>query len=386
MKTLYPAVIATVLLLAAIGGVSAYTTADSLAAAGNVYVSGVTYDPGAFFTGDKGTVSISVTNGNRNQSVVIDHATFGDEDIRLTSTTYDTPSNIGPLQTRDYTFSIAADVPDGHYYPRLSLSYRDAGSLYYPAAVWVDSTPLVLAVQDIPDSFTAGKKSTIALQIANPRKAPVKNVFLNISGTDADILPASTYIGPLAAGESRLVNFTVTPNTETALNVTLRYDNGDNHHSAGLQIPVRFTPDKKDAAPVMSNLEVKNTAGAFEVTGDITNAGLSTANAVTVTSLSPAMPTDPYRSYVIGALKPDDFGSFDVTFNAPNQTEVPLMVSYKDSDGNLFTSTQNVTLPRFAAQDRQAGSGSSLLPQAIGLLALLAFVGGWVVYLKRRKE
>ena len=52
MKTLYPAVIATVLLLAAIGGVSAYTTADSLAAAGNVYVSGVTYDPGAFFTGD----------------------------------------------------------------------------------------------------------------------------------------------------------------------------------------------------------------------------------------------------------------------------------------------------------------------------------------------
>jgi hypothetical protein len=68
MKTLYLFVIAVAILFAGIGSVSAYTTADSLAAAGNVYVSGVTYDPGAFFTGDKGTVSISVTNGNRNQT------------------------------------------------------------------------------------------------------------------------------------------------------------------------------------------------------------------------------------------------------------------------------------------------------------------------------
>jgi len=65
-----------------------------------------------------------------------------------------------------------------------------------------------------------------------------------------------------------------------------------------------------DATPIVSNLEVKTTGGAFEVTGDITNAGLSTANAVTVTSLPPAEPADPYRSYVIGALKPDDFRQF----------------------------------------------------------------------------
>jgi len=385
MKTLYLFVIAVAILFAGIGSVSAYTTADSLAAAGNVYVSEVTYDPGAFFTGDKGTVSISVTNGNRNQSVVIDHATFGDDDIKLMGDPYDVASNIGPLQTRDYTFSIAADVPDGHYYPRLSLSYRDAGSLYYPAAVWVDNTPLVLAVIDSPDSYTSGKKSTIALQIANPRKAAVKNAVLDISGANADILPASTYIGSLPAGANTLVNFSVTPNAETTLNVTLHYDNGDNHHSVSRQIPIQFSPDKKDATPIVSNLEVKNTGGVFEVTGDITNAGLSTANAVTVTSLPPAEPADPYRSYVIGALKPDDFGSFTVTFNAQNQTEVPLKVSFKDNDGNIITSTQNVTLPRFAAQEK-SGSGSSLLPQVVGILALIVFAGGWVFYLKKHKE
>jgi hypothetical protein len=385
MKTLSLAVITIALLLAGIGCASAYTTSDSLAAAGNVYVSGVTYDPGAFFTGDKGTVTVSVTNGNRNQSVVIGHATFGDENIKLVGSPYDIASNIGPSQTRDYTFSVGADVPDGHYYPRLSLSYRDAGSLYYPAAVWVDNTPLVLAVIDSPDSYSSGKKDTISVQIANPRKAGVKNAVLSISGDNAEILPASTYVGPLAAGASKLVNFTVTPHAETTLNVTLNYDNGDNHHSVSQQIPIRFSPDKKDASPVMSNIEVTNTAGAFEVTGDITNAGLSTANAVTITALSPAVPADPYRSYVIGALKPDDFGSFTVTFTAQNQTEIPLMVSYKDSQGNLFTSTENVTLPRFAAQGQASGSGS-LLPQIIGAIALLVFIGGWAVYLMKRKE
>jgi len=103
-----------------------------------------------------------------------------------------------------------------------------------------------------------------------------------------------------------------------------------------------------------------------------------------VTSLPPAEPADPYRSYVIGALKPDDFGSFTVTFNAQNQTEVPLKVSFKDTDGNIVTSTQNVTLPRFAAQEK-SGSGS-LLPQVVGILALIVFAGGWVFYLKKHKE
>jgi len=61
------------------------------------------------------------------------------------------------------------------------------------------------------------------------------------------------------------------------------------------------------------------------------------------------------------------------------------MVSFKDTDGNIVTSTQNVTLPRFAAQEK-SGSGSSLLPQVVGILALIVFAGGWVFYLKKHKE
>ena len=84
--------------------VTAFQTPESIVAAGNVYVSNVTYDPGSFFTDDAGTVTVYVTNGNSDQSVVLNHATIGDKNIRLTSTPYDSSSNIGPLQKQIVCF------------------------------------------------------------------------------------------------------------------------------------------------------------------------------------------------------------------------------------------------------------------------------------------
>ena len=63
--------------------VTAFTTPESIVAAGNVYVSNITFDPGSFFTNDAGTVTAYVTNGNSDQSVVVNHATIGDKNIRL---------------------------------------------------------------------------------------------------------------------------------------------------------------------------------------------------------------------------------------------------------------------------------------------------------------
>jgi hypothetical protein len=365
----------------------AYTTPESIAAAGNVYISNVTYDPGAFFTGDTGTVTIAVTNGNGNQSIVANHATFGDKNFQLTSGTYDTSSNIGPLQTRPYVFSVVSDAKEGIYYPTFSLSLRDADSLYYQGMVRVDNTPLVLNVLSKPDSFTQAKKDSISLQLANPRKNDVKNVIIEVSGGEGvDLIPSTQYIGRVAAGTSIPVNFSVTPNHETTLNITVKYDNGDNHHSVDLQIPVTFTPDKKQAAPSVSNVVVKLTDGVYHVTGDVTNAGLTTANGVTVTALSPAVPQDPYKSYVIGALKSDDFGSFEVTFAASGTSSVPLQVSYKDSDGNILTSEQMVSLSGATTTDseNQQGGTSFVIPGIIILIVLGA--GGWYVYTKKIRK
>ena len=163
------------------------------------------------------------------------------------------------------------------------------------------------------------------------------------------------------------------------------YDNGDNIHTINTTLPIQFTIDKQRADPVMSNIVVTLKQGTYDVTGDITNAGLSTANGVTVTSLSPAVTQDPYRNYVIGALKSDDFGSFEVTFTVPNgTTSVPLQQSYKDSDGNVITSVQNIDLTR-AQNTTQTDSQSSILPALAVVLIIVLGVGGYL-YMKKRKN
>jgi len=364
--------------------VSAYSSPDSIVAAGKVYVSGVTYDPGSFFVNDKGTVTVYVTNGNANQSIVVNHATIGDKNIRLTSGTYDTSAQIGPLQTQSFIFTVETTALEGPYFPTFSLSLRDADSLYYQTTVYVDNTPLIVTVLNKPDTFTDGKKESITVQIANPRKNSVKNVVLDATGDGISTTPSKLYIGTLKSGDSTNVTFTATPNKETPLNITVNYDNGDNHHSVGLTVPVTFDTDKKKAAPQTSNVKVKLESGVYHITGDVTNAGLTTANGVTVTSLSPATPQDPYKSYVIGALKADDFGSFEVTFNANGATSIPLQISYKDTDGNIVTSQQDVSISGVSDTSASQQTGNPLLP-AIGIVLVIA-IGGWYLYSKRRKN
>ena len=369
---------------ALVGTASAYTTPDGIASAGNVYVSGVTIDPAVLFSGDKATATYSVTNGNANTSIAINHVTFGEsKDIHLTSDSYDTNANVGPLQTRDFVFTIQTDSGEGSYYPTFSMSFRDADSLYYRTQIKVDNTPLLVTIADKPDTFTANKKDSITIQIANPRENDVKNVVLDVSGTGVTAIPSQYYIGVLASGADVNRTVSITPTTESPVHIIVNYDNGDNHHTVSLDMPVSFAPDKKKASPQMSNVKVKLDSGVYDVTGDITNAGLQTANGVSVTALSPAVPQDPYKAYVIGALKPDDFGSYEVTFKASGAGSVPLQMSYKDTDGNVITSQQDVALT--VTDSAQAQNSPSALP-IIAIVILIAAACGGYLYYRRKKN
>jgi len=371
---------------AMIGVVAGYSTPESIVYAGNVYVSNVTYDPGSFFTDDSGTVMVYVTNGNSAQSVVVNHVTIGDKNIRLTSTPYDSSANIGPLQRQSFVFSVVTDAPDGTYYPTFSLSFRDADSLYYRAMVQVDNTPLELTIVDKPDAFTRGKKKTIFMQVANPRKNDLRNVILEVAGTGITVTPAKTFIGNLASGAKIPVNFTVIPEQETSLILTVMYNNGNNLHKVTMDLPITFGIDKKQANPVISNVQVKSEGGIYHITGDVNNAGLETANTVMVTSLSPAVPQDPYKIYVVGALKPDDFGSFEVTFSANSTTNIPIQMSYKDTDGNLYTSLQDVKISASGTNPQNNGVSNLLFPLIAVVIVLVACIGGWYFYVRRNKK
>jgi hypothetical protein len=374
------------LLIVGIGVVSAIATPDSIVAADNVYVSNVTFDPGSFFTGDSGTVTVYVTNSNSDTSVVVNHGTFGDQNIRLTSTSYDTSANIGPLQKQPFTFSVLADAKEGTYFPTFSLSFRDSDSLYYRTTAEVDNTPLQLTVVDKPDTFAQGNKKTIYLQVSNPRKNKVRNVVLVVSGAGITATPAKTFIGDLVAGASIPVNFTITPDQPTTALLTLHYDNGNNPHNVTMEIPITFGVDKTQADPVMSNVQVNIVSGIYHVTGDVNNAGLQTAYTVMVTSLPPAVPQDPYKSYVVGALKSDDFGSFEVTFSAENVSVIPIQLSFKDADGNVYNTVQDVKISS-AGVTPQTSVGSNLLfPVIAVVIVLCACIGGWYFYVRRNKK
>jgi hypothetical protein len=366
------------------GSASAYGSPEAIAAAGKVYVSSVSIDPEVFFTGETGTATFYVTNGNANQSISINHATFGDKDIRRTSGTYDTSANIGPLQTRTFVFSVATDAVEGTYYPTFSLSLRDASdNLYYVTPVKVENTPVTVTISDQPDTFSKDQKEPVTVQIANPRENDVKNVVLEVSGDGITATPAKLYIGNLPSGSAVNKTVSITPGKETDLKVTVNYDNGDNAHTASVTLPITFSTDKKQADPMISNIKVTMEGSVYHVTGDVTNAGLETANAVTVSSASPAVPADPYKNYVVGVLKPDDFGSFEISFTSESKS-VPLQTSYKDADGNVISSQKTISLATATSSDKDAAQ-PSLLP-VIGVILVIALAAGGYLYMKRKKN
>ncbi len=365
---------------------SAYSTPESIIAADKVYVSGATYDPAVFFPGDKGIVTVDVTNGNNVTGVNINHATLSNDVIKSTSSPYDSSVSLGPAQKQSFVYSVTAAGLDGIYYPIFSLSFSNADNLYYRAMVKIDDTPLEITILDKPDTFSQGKKKTIYVQVSNPRENTVKNVILDVSGKGITTTPSRVFVGNVASGAKVPINFSVTVDQPTTLHLVLDYDNGDNPHTMNLDLPLVFGVDKKQANPVISNVRVKNdVVGIYQINGDVNNAGLETANTVMVTALAPAVPQDPYKTYVVGALKPDDFGSFEVTFSATNTESIPLQLSYKDADGNVYNSVQDVKISA-TNTTTQKSTGLPMIPIIAAIVILAVFTGGWFVYLKKFKQ
>jgi hypothetical protein len=282
-----------------------------------------------------------------------------------------------------FTFTVMADVPEGIYYPAFSLDFRDAGYLRYPVKLQVQDQRLEVSVLDKPETFSAGKKDTVDILVGNPRDNAVNGVVVYAAGEGIDATPTSYFIGMLPVDGSQKVSFSVTPRRSTTLEIHVDYKNGLNAHSEVVRIPVVIGESKLQADPILSNIQVNLEAGTYTITGDVTNAGLEVANAVVITSGPGTVPTDPYQSYVVGSLKPDDFSSFEITFTAENATSVPVLATYKDNDGNLYTRQTLIGIPASGSAARQE-AGSSL--PVLALVVVLAAVTGAVIWYSWRKR
>ena len=135
-------------------------------------------------------------------------------------------------------------------------------------------------------------------------------------------------------------------------------------HTTNVTIPVIVGNDKTAAVPVVNNVALTSKGLYYDLTGDITNAGVTDAKGLVVTVGSPAQGTETYPEYAIGALAADDSGSFEVTFTATDVSAVPLVIRWKGSDGGDYSITKTLDL---TSTSGTAGNTSS--PEASGVPA-----------------
>lgn len=355
---------------------------EQQSAAAQVMVTNVSLDPQVFMIDDTGTVTIEVIN-NGAQSVAVSRVTMYDEKIKIESRPYDTMMYLGAGNRMSFTFTVRAPVPEGIYYPVFSMDFRDAGYLRYPVKLQVQDKPLKVSILSKPDIFTSGKKETVEVLVGNPRDNAVSGVTIYPMGEGIEASPSSIFVGLIAPDQSQKVSLSITPRQSTNLEIHVDYMNGINAHDEVIRIPVDLGKSKTRADPVLSNIQVERSGAGYSLTGDVTNAGLEVANAVIITSGDGVIPVDPYRKYVVGTLKPDDFSGFEITFETEGSASVPVEVTYKDNDGNLYTTSTLIDIPSMRSAEKDT-EGLPVTMIAV-ILGCAVVIGGIVWYSWRRR-
>lgn len=352
-------------------------------AAAQVQVTNITTDPAILMPYDTATVTLTIVNTGT-ESVALSHAELLDKDIRILSDNYGKVGAIGGGNTMRFTFTIQAGARTGIFYPVFSLDFRDANFLRHPVKVVVQDNRVEVSVLKKPEIFSIGKKDEITLHIGNPRENMVTGVVV-VPNSTHEITPTSFFAGMLSPDSSLDIPFSITPDSAEPVTFTVHYNNGINEHQTQYILPMNTGTNKKQANPILSNVIIENKKDYWQVTGDVTNSGLETANAVEITSGDPAKPVFPFKINAIGALKPDDFSSFELTFKTDsNVTEVPLIANFKDDDGNSFSSRTMIETATNPLNKTSTDEGMSgwFIPAVVILVVVL--VSGVILYTRRR--
>ena len=391
------------LVLVALCGIAAAddTVSDP---ASQISVTGITKSPATLMPGDQAFITIEITNSGE-ESASVDRAKLYTNDfVVVNDNAYDVVGDIGAKNSMEFTFLVEAGPAEGIFYPSFYVDFGTSGSLRTAIPVIVDDTEPQVSLLGVPESFTEGKTEDITVLVGNPRDGALSAVTVIPDTTSVTSDRTSYFVGDLAKDESAEVVFAITPRGEGDLTFTVDYRNGVNEHSTTATIPITFGTDKTAAELVVNEVEVSSSGGTATVSGDVTNAGLEEAYSVMVTVGDPATPTNPNPVAVLGALEPDDFSGFEVTYSMQGAGSVPVLVSYKDEDGNIYEDTFYVSANSGIASDGDGdapaersfaangpgsrsplggmGSGFAQIPFIPIILGILIIAGGLVAWRK----
>jgi hypothetical protein len=322
------------------------TAQSSTDPATQLYISSYDLDPVVFYPYEAGTLTVHVYNPSSTTVGLSQPNLMGNKITVTNKDAFSTMTTVGSDSSVDYSFTFTMDGTDGTYFPLFTVSPKDWGSspIHSQIKVVVDSKDLNAVISEKPDSFPASVDKSVNLTLINPRAGSLKNIVITPYGEGMQISPEQKYISSLAAESSIDVPFTVSATTATNLTFHISYQNGDNVHTRDVVLPVNIGNDKTAAAPVVNNVAMTSKGTYYDVTGDITNAGIADAKGVVVSVGSPAQGTETYPMYAIGSLASDDSSSFELTFTTQNLAAVPIVITWKDSTGNTYSDTKMVDL------------------------------------------
>ena len=344
-----------------------------------VAVSSYQIDPPVLMKGDIGVVTVNVMNSGTD-GVYINSARLSGVEVPVIQSPDETQGGIAPGGTVTYVFKVQAEGNDGVYYLTFTLDFREGGGYTCDIPVEVESSTLQLSIMATPDPIIQGVKGDYQVMVGNPRPDAVNAVTVTPEGDGFLVTPSGFFLGTLEPDGSAVVTFNVTPLRQTFIRFRANFKNGINSHTSTLTITVSTIENRLAADPVVTNIQVAAEQGAIRVSGDVDNIGLEPALSVTVTTQDNVTPVDPYKVYVVGTLQPDDVASFDVTFRATAATdEVPLLITYKDQEGNVLTATSNVEINSQALSDQSSGPSRffDLLVWMFVILVAAVFIYFW---------
>jgi hypothetical protein len=314
------------------------------AAVSEIAITGYKIDPAVLMQDDIGMLTVTITNTG-DETVAINRVELLSDRLKVVNyQTYDKVGNLGPGNSLEFTFMLDAGQLDGTYFPIFYADFTNDGSMRYPIPVRVDNSGIAVSIIRAPTSFSPGNKEDITLSIGNSRENEVSSVSVVPRGEGIRTTQSAIFIGTLRPDEQKDITFEATADAPTELSFDVYWRNGPNDHRTTISLPVSVGDRKMAADLIVNSIEV-TPGSTTTIKGDVTNAGLEDAKAVTVTAGEPAIPIDPNPIYVIGALKPDDFSSFEVNCVVQGgAVSVPLDIEYRDADGNMFHKTVDVSM------------------------------------------
>ncbi|HVP97036.1 hypothetical protein [Methanoregula sp.] len=333
---------------------SSSSTSDNAAL---VYVSNVTTDSGSYFPGDTGTVTVTLTNGGTT-SIGLEDPTLISPHLDVQESDWEGMTYVGAGDTVAFTLRFTVMPPDGTYNALFTIGTEGGNAIHYPVEINVNSNSLLAAVTSQPTSFAPEAEQNVTLTLMNTRCGAINDIVITPEGTGIVANPAMDLIPSLASSSSYADTFGITSHQASTLTFNISYQDGDNTHYTDVVLPITIGQDKTAAVPVLNDVELTTTATGYDITGDITNAGISDAYGVIVNIGSPATGTGTYPVYAIGSIASDDSGTFELTFTTSDLSAVPVVITWKDSAGNDYslTKTLNLASPAGTA-NATAGSG-----------------------------